>query len=93
MHCNPKCIESRIRGLKIDAVSAEGVPMDDNEINETRVTGNVFQYKNYTLTFFGALVSNLGNLLYSFAVSFYILKLTNNEIGRASCRERVCSWV
>lgn len=53
--------------------------MDDNEINETRVTGNVFQYKNYTLTFFGALVSNLGNLLYSFAVSFYILKLTNND--------------
>ena len=40
---------------------------------------NVFGYKNYTLTFFGALVSNLGNIFYSFAVSFYILKLTNND--------------
>ncbi len=40
---------------------------------------NVFGYKNYSLTFFGALVSNLGSLLYSFAVSFYILKLTGNN--------------
>ena len=40
---------------------------------------NAFGYKSYTLTFFGALVSNLGNIFYSFAVSFYILKLTNNN--------------
>lgn len=40
---------------------------------------NVFHYKNYTLAFLGALVSNLGNLLYSFAVSFYILSLTGNN--------------
>ena len=40
---------------------------------------NVFAYKNYSLTFFGALVSNLGGLLYSFAVSFYILKITGNN--------------
>ncbi len=40
---------------------------------------NVFAYRNYSLTFFGALVSNLGNILYSFAVSFYILKLTDNN--------------
>lgn len=40
---------------------------------------NVFKYKNFTLAFLGALVSNLGNILYSFAVSFYILKLTNNN--------------
>ena len=40
---------------------------------------NVFHYKNYTLAFLGALVSNLGNILYSFAVSFYILALTGNN--------------
>ena len=40
---------------------------------------NVFTNKNYVLTFLGALVSNMGNLLYSFAVSFYILKLTDNN--------------
>ncbi len=40
---------------------------------------NVFAYRNYSLTFFGALVSNLGSILYSFAVSFYILKLTGNN--------------
>ena len=40
---------------------------------------NVFCYKNFTLAFLGALVSNLGNILYSFAVSFYILALTGNN--------------
>lgn len=40
---------------------------------------NVFTYKNYTLAFLGALVSNLGNILYGFAVSFYILQLTGNN--------------
>ena len=40
---------------------------------------NVFRYKNFTLAFLGALVSNLGNILYNFAVSFFILKLTDNN--------------
>ena len=40
---------------------------------------NVFCYKNFTLAFLGALVSNLGNTLYLFAVSFYILALTGNN--------------
>ena len=40
---------------------------------------NVFTNRNYVLTFLGALISNLGNLLYGFAVSFYILKLTDNN--------------
>ena len=40
---------------------------------------NVFCYKNFTLAFLGALVSNLGNTLYVFAVSFYILALTGNN--------------
>ena len=53
--------------------------MEDNNVTPELKKKNVFQYKNYSLTFFGALVSNLGNILYSFAVSFYILKLTNNN--------------
>ncbi|MBR0508352.1 MAG: MFS transporter [Clostridia bacterium] len=40
---------------------------------------NVFKNRNYRLTFFGALVSNVGALLYSFAVSFYILEITGNN--------------
>jgi MFS family permease len=41
--------------------------------------GNVFRLRNYRLVFFGALVSELGALLYSFAVSFYILEISGNN--------------
>ena len=40
---------------------------------------NVFSSRNFRLVFFGALVSELGALLYSFAVSFYILEISNNN--------------
>ena len=40
---------------------------------------NVFTNKNFRLVFFGALVSNIASLFYSFAVSFYVLKLTGNN--------------
>ena len=40
---------------------------------------NVFKNKNFTLVFLGALVSNIAALFYSFAVSFYILKITDNN--------------
>jgi len=40
---------------------------------------NVFRSRNYRLVFFGALVSELGALLYSFAVSFYILQISGNN--------------
>ncbi|MBQ5991453.1 MAG: MFS transporter [Clostridia bacterium] len=40
---------------------------------------NVFRNRNFRLVFFGALVSNVGALLYSFAVSFYILEITDNN--------------
>ena len=40
---------------------------------------NVFKNRNFRLTFFGALVSNVGALFYSFAVSFYILEITDNN--------------
>ncbi len=40
---------------------------------------NVFKNRNFRLVFFGALVSELGSSLYSFAVSFYILEISNNN--------------
>ena len=51
----------------------------DNQPKQEGKLKNVFCYKNFTLTFLGAFVSNLGNTLYAFAVSFYILALTNNN--------------
>ena len=40
---------------------------------------NVFANKNFVLIFLGALVSNIGSLFYSFAVSYWILDITNND--------------
>ena len=40
---------------------------------------NVFKNRNFRLVFFGALVSELGAGLYSFAVSFYILEISSNN--------------
>ena len=40
---------------------------------------NVFGNRNFRLVFFGALVSELGAVLYSFAVSFYILEISGNN--------------
>lgn len=40
---------------------------------------NIFRNRNFTLVFLGALVSNVAALFYSFAVSFYILTLTDNN--------------
>ena len=42
-------------------------------------TANVFSLRNFRLVFFGALVSELGATLYSFAVSFYILEISGNN--------------
>lgn len=46
---------------------------------ETNGKGNVFSNRNFLLVFFGAVVSELGALLYSFAVSFYILEISDNN--------------
>lgn len=40
---------------------------------------NVFKNLNFRLVFFGALVSELGAVLYNFAVSFYILEISDNN--------------
>lgn len=46
---------------------------------ETVKSENVFKSRNFRLVFLGALVSELGALLYSFAVSFYILEISGNN--------------
>ena len=46
---------------------------------QTSRHNNVFRNRNYRLVFFGALVSELGALLYSFAVGFYILQISGNS--------------
>lgn len=50
-----------------------------NEVEQQPKRKNVFTNKNYVLVFLGALVSNVASLFYSFAVSFYILKITDNN--------------
>ena len=40
---------------------------------------NDFRNRNYRLVFLGALVSELGALLYSFSVGFYILQISRNN--------------
>ena len=48
-------------------------------LNEIQKRDNVFANRNFRLVFLGALVSELGALLYSFAVSFYILEISGNN--------------
>ncbi len=43
----------------------------------------VLKNKNYFLLFVGSVVSNLGTHIYNFAMSLYILKLTDNNAGIA----------
>ena len=52
---------------------------------------NVFRGRNYRLVFFGALVSELGALLYSFAVSFYILQISGNNAFLQGLYLALCS--
>jgi len=46
---------------------------------DTAKKDNVFFNRNFRLVFFGELVSELGALIYSFAVGFYILQISNNN--------------
>ena len=47
--------------------------------NKSDKKDNVFRSRNFRLVFLGALVSQLGVLMYSFAVGFYILQISNNN--------------
>ncbi len=46
---------------------------------DARMTENVFANRNFRLVFLGALVSEIGALLYNFAVGFYILEISGND--------------
>lgn len=48
-------------------------------MSDEKKTANVFGNRNYRLVFLGALVSELGAILYSFAVGFYILEISENN--------------
>ena len=54
---------------------------------------NVFFIRNFRLVFFGALVSDLGHVLYSFAVSFYILEISGNNAFLQGLYLALCSVV
>ena len=54
---------------------------------------NVFANRNFRLVFFGALVSELGAGLYSFAVSFYILEISNNNAFLQGMYLTLCGMV
>ena len=45
----------------------------------TQKNDNVFRNRNFRLVFLGALVSELGAILYSFVVSFHILEISGNN--------------
>ena len=48
-------------------------------MSDEKKATNVFANRNYRLVFLGALVSESGALLYSFAVGFYILEISENN--------------
>ena len=48
-------------------------------MSDEKKATNVFANRNYRLVFLGALVSELGALLYNFAVGFYILEISDNN--------------
>lgn len=58
---------------------------------EQLVGRNVFTNKNFVLCFFGALVSELGATLYSFAVGFYILEISGNNAFLQGVYLAVCA--
>ncbi|MBD5507675.1 MAG: MFS transporter [Lachnospiraceae bacterium] len=60
---------------------------------EDKKLTSIFRNKNYSLVFFGALVTNIGSLFYSFTVSFYILEITNNNAALQGTYLAVCSIV
>ena len=57
----------------------------------TQKAENVFHNRNFRLVFLGALVSELGALLYSFAVSFYILQISGNNAFLQGLYLALCS--
>ena len=59
--------------------------------NNSRIKDNVFSGRNFRLVFLGALVSELGAILYNFAVSFYILEISHNNAFLQGLYLALCS--
>lgn len=55
--------------------------------------GSVFLVRNFRLVFFGALVSDFGAVLYSFAAGFYILEISGNNAFLQGLYLALCSAV
>ena len=55
------------------------------------VRTNVFHNRNFALVFIGALVSELGAMIFTFAISFYILRISNNNAFLQGLYLSVCS--
>ena len=53
--------------------------MDGDEIKEEEQTKSVFKNKNFVLLLQGRFTSDIASTFYSFALSFYILVITNNN--------------
>ncbi len=51
-------------------------------MDAVKQTRNVFQNKNFSLLFGGVLVSNICHILFSFAISLFILNLASTVYGR-----------
>ncbi|MBQ6653978.1 MAG: MFS transporter [Erysipelotrichaceae bacterium] len=57
-----------------------------------RIRENVLSNRNYRLVFLGALISELGALIYSFVVSFHILELTGNSASLQGLYLGLCGF-
>lgn len=60
---------------------------------EDKKLENIFKNKNFSLVFFGTLVTNIGSLFYNFTISFYILEITDNNAALQGAYLAVCSIV
>ncbi|HPG92245.1 MAG TPA: MFS transporter, partial [Clostridia bacterium] len=52
---------------------------NENSVTQPKKPQNVLKNRNFVLLFLGTLVTNVGAMFYSFAISFYILDLTGNN--------------
>ncbi|MEG0832785.1 MAG: hypothetical protein RSG78_02080, partial [Oscillospiraceae bacterium] len=65
----------------------------DNLPDKEKKPRSVLRSRNFFLLFLGTIVSNIGSTLYSFAVSFYILKITQNNALLQGIYLAVCGVV
>ena len=45
---------------------------------------NVFKNKNYSLLFYGVLVSNVAHILFNFVMSLYVLRIAKEVYGETN---------